>query len=217
MRQSKLAYPLNSIALACYAKLGGIPFVIAAPRTLAHELVIGIGSAHVKESRLTEPERVVGITTVFSADGNYLLWNTSREADYDDYPRELLLSLRDCIDTIKNRNAWQAGDELRLVFHVFKPLKDVEATAVKKLVEGLTQTYAKVEFAFVHVSTDHDWVMFDRTSAGIRGWGPTAEPRVTTSRSAATQCPWGNVSCSWPWAAPWISKVRCTVFPNRSC
>ncbi|MFD7957139.1 Piwi domain-containing protein [Streptomyces anthocyanicus] len=171
VRQSKLAYPLNSIALACYAKLGGIPFVIAAPRTLAHELVIGIGSAHVKESRLTEPERVVGITTVFSADGNYLLSNTSREADYDDYPRELLLSLTDCIDTIKNRNAWQAGDELRLVFHVFKPLKDVEATAVKKLVEGLTQTYAKVEFAFVHVSTDHDWVMFDRTSAGIRGWG----------------------------------------------
>lgn len=171
VRQSKLAYPLNSIALACYAKLGGIPFVIAAPRTLAHELVIGIGSAHVKESRLTEPERVVGITTVFSADGNYLLSNTSREADYDDYPRELLLSLTDCIDTIKNRNAWHTGDELRLVFHVFKPLKDVEATAVKKLVQGLTQTYAKVEFAFVHVSTDHDWVMFDRTSAGIRSWG----------------------------------------------
>ncbi|MDX3435576.1 argonaute/piwi family protein [Streptomyces stelliscabiei] len=114
VRLSKLAYPLNSIALACYAKLGGIPFVIAAPRSLTHELVIGIGSAHVKESRLTAPERVVGITTVFSSDGNYLLSNTSREADYDDYPREILRSLTECIDAIKIRNAWQKGDELRL-------------------------------------------------------------------------------------------------------
>ncbi|WP_316575662.1 argonaute/piwi family protein [Nocardia canadensis] len=166
-RQSKLAYPLNSIALACYAKLGGVPFVIAAPRPLAQELVIGIGSAHVKSSRLSDPERIVGITTVFSADGNYLLSNTSREADYEDYPQELLRSLTECIDDIKRRNAWQRGDELRLVFHVFKPLKDIEATAVKELVEDLTRQYARVEFAFVHISTEHEWVMFDRASSGL--------------------------------------------------
>jgi hypothetical protein len=170
-RQSKLAYPLNSIALACYAKLGGIPFVIAAPRPIAHELVIGIGSAHVKASRNTDPERIVGITTVFRADGNYLLSNTSREADYEDYPRELLRSLTACIDDIKIRNAWQQGDELRLVFHVFKPLKNTEATAVKELVERLADQYAKVEFAFVHVSTEHEWMMFDRASSGISSWG----------------------------------------------
>ncbi|MFF3487266.1 Piwi domain-containing protein [Streptomyces sp. NPDC002701] len=186
VRLSKLAYPLNSIALACYAKLGGIPFVIAAPRSLTHELVIGIGSAHVKESQLTAPERVVGITTVFSADGNYLLSNTSREADYDDYPRELLCSLTECIDAIKIRNAWQKGDELRLIFHVFKPLKDIEAAAVKELVERLTRTYARVEFAFVHVSTDHDWVMFDRASAGVnRGASGRAKGHYVPERGHA--------------------------------
>ncbi|MEU9470855.1 hypothetical protein AB0D78_30430 [Streptomyces avermitilis] len=185
-RLSKLAYPLNSIALACYAKLGGIPFVIAAPRSLTHELVIGIGSAHVKESRLTAPERVVGITTVFSSDGNYLLSNASREADYEDYPRELLRSLTECIDAIKIRNAWQKGDELRLVFHVFKPLKDIEAAAVKELVENLTRTYAKVEFAFVHVSTDHHWVMFDRASAGVnQGAGGRAKGHYAPERGHA--------------------------------
>ncbi|MFR9773264.1 argonaute/piwi family protein [Nocardia sp. SC052] len=168
-RLSKLADPLNSIALACYSKLGGIPFVIAAPRALAHELVIGIGSAHVNAGRLTPSERVVGITTVFNADGNYLLSNTSREADYKDYPRELLRSLTDCINDIKDRNAWQKGDEVRLVFHVFKPLKDIETTAVKQLVERLTSQYANVEFAFVHVSTEHEWVMFDRASTGTAG------------------------------------------------
>ena len=95
-RKADLAYPLNSIALACYAKLGGTPYVISAPRAVTQELVIGIGSAHVKASRLTMPERVVGITTVFSADGNYILSNRSSEADYADYPRELLRSLEAC-------------------------------------------------------------------------------------------------------------------------
>jgi hypothetical protein len=69
------------MALQCYAKLGGIPFVIAAPRTIAHGLVIGIGSAHVRSSRFSDPEMVVGITTVFSADGNYIVSDMSREAD----------------------------------------------------------------------------------------------------------------------------------------
>ncbi|MBQ1062004.1 Piwi domain-containing protein [Micromonospora sp. C41] len=185
VRLPKLAVPLNSIALACYAKLGGIPFVIAAPRALAQELVIGIGSAHVKASRLTEPERVVGITTVFSADGTYLLSNASREADYADYPRELLRSLTECIEDIKNRNAWQRGDGLRLIFHVFKPLKDVEAIAVKQLVERLTRDYASVEFAFVHVSNDHELVMFDRASAGIATHGGAVKGRFVPERGHA--------------------------------
>ncbi|GLW84802.1 hypothetical protein Aglo02_24420 [Actinokineospora globicatena] len=176
-RLSKLAYPLNSMALACYAKLRGVPFVIAAPRALAHELVIGIGSSHIKASRNATPERVVGITTIFSADGNYLLSNTSREADYADYPRELLRSLTECIEDIKARNAWQRGDELRLVFHVFKPLQDVEAQAVKELVERLANQYAKVEFAFVHVSTDHEWIMFDRASLGVPNRGTRGQAK----------------------------------------
>ncbi|MEV4147742.1 Piwi domain-containing protein [Amycolatopsis sp. NPDC049691] len=162
-----VAHALNTIALACYAKLGGIPFVISAPRTLTHELVIGIGSAHVQADRTTEAERIVGITTVFSANGNYLLSSRSREADYDDYPRELLRSLTECINDVKARNAWQEEDEVRLVFHVFKPLKDTEAQAVKNLITSLTGQYTKVEFAFVHVGIDHDWVMFDRASAGV--------------------------------------------------
>jgi Piwi domain len=171
IRKGNLAYPLNSIALACYAKLGGTPYVIAAPHALTQELVIGIGSAHVEQSRLTAPERVVGITTVFSADGNYLLSNRSREADYAAYPRELLRSLRECIADVKARNGWQPGDALRLIFHVFKPLKDAEAQAVKLLVERLAGEYASVEFAFVHVSSDHNWAIFDQASDGVPAGG----------------------------------------------
>jgi hypothetical protein len=170
IRRSDIAYPLDSMALQCYAKLGGIPFVIAAPRTIAHELVIGIGSAHVKTSRFSDPERVVGITTVFSADGNYILSNMSREADYERYQEELLRALRACIDDVKKRNAWQSEDAVRLIFHVFKALKDTEADAVKRLVKDLLEEFRSVEFAFVHVGDDHDWSLFDVTAPGVGSW-----------------------------------------------
>jgi hypothetical protein len=171
VRGNRIAYPLDSIALASYAKLGGTPYVIAAAAAMTQELVIGIGSAHVRQARLTDPERVVGITTVFSADGSYLLANQSREADYADHPAELLRSLESCIGHVRERNGWQPDDALRLVFHVFKPLKDIEARAVKDLVQKLAGQYAKVEFAFLTLSDHHDWLLFDQNSSGYNGRG----------------------------------------------
>ncbi len=164
-----IPYTLNNIGLASYAKLGGIPFVMAAIHGLRHELVIGIGSARIRAGRLSGEERIVGITTVFSADGNYLLYNSSHEVNYNDYPDELLATLRTVIEQIQRRNAWQPGDTIRLIFHVFKPLKDAEVQAVKQLVSQLIDF--KVEFAFLHVSEDHDWLLFDRNSAGLSGKG----------------------------------------------
>jgi hypothetical protein len=142
---------------------------MAADPGLAHELVIGIGSATFRSGRLSGAERVVGITTVFTADGNYLLYNSSREVDFADYPDALLSTLHDAIRQIQLRNAWQPGDAVRLIFHVFKPLKDVEAQAVKRLVESLIGEY-DVQFAFLHISEDHDWALFDRNSEGIADW-----------------------------------------------
>jgi len=66
----RLGYALNNMALASYAKLGGIPWLIKASPTVTHELVIGLGSANIGEGRLGKRERIVGITTVFSGDGN---------------------------------------------------------------------------------------------------------------------------------------------------
>ncbi|GEM_PF-298523 len=166
--QSSIRHTLDNIGLASYAKLGGTPFVLAASPALAHELVIGIGSATLRTERLSGAERFVGITTVFTADGNYLLSNTSREVEYEAYPEALLTTLRSAIEDIRLRNAWQPGDPVRLIFHVCKPLKDVEAQAVKQLVGQLTDF--QVEFAFLHVSEEHDWVLFDRNSRGVKDW-----------------------------------------------
>jgi hypothetical protein len=66
-------FVLNTMGLATYAKLNGIPWLVKTNPAIAHELVIGLGSANVGEGRLGEHERFVGITTVFSGDGNYHL------------------------------------------------------------------------------------------------------------------------------------------------
>jgi len=55
-----LQYSLNNMAPATYAKLNGIPWLLKANPTIAHELVIGLGSANVSESRLGNRERYVG-------------------------------------------------------------------------------------------------------------------------------------------------------------
>ena len=168
-------YTLNSLGLACYAKLGGTPFVIASSPGLAEELVIGIGSASHRSGRLSRVERLVGITTVFSADGNYLLHNTSRETTFEDYPEELLNTLESTIEQVRKRNGWQPGQQVRLVFHVFKPLKDVEAQAVKELVNRLDDF--EVQFAFLHLSEHHNWYLFDKNQGGREDYS-SQDPRL---------------------------------------
>ncbi|MBX3302404.1 MAG: hypothetical protein KF693_09320 [Nitrospira sp.] len=161
----QIGYVLNNIALATYAKLGGVPWLIKANPTISHELVVGLGSAHVGQGRLGDRERVVGITTVFSGDGNYWLANLSQAVPMNDYPEAVLDSLRAVIRRVRRDMNWQPRDHVRLVFHAFKPLKDAEAYAVKTLTNELNDY--DMEFAFLHVVRDHPYVLFDQQQRGI--------------------------------------------------
>lgn len=157
---------LNSIGLATYAKLGGTPFVISSSSSLSHELIFGIGYKEIQQSRNLENDRFVGITTVFNDDGNYLLSNLSKEVSYDNYAAELLNTLEECFNEVKERGVWKNGDTVRLIFHSYKRLKDKEVESVSNLVKKLSNAY-KVEFAFLHLSEHHDWMIFDKTQVGI--------------------------------------------------
>lgn len=163
--QKNISYSLNNIALALYAKLGGIPWTLSVRERLVQEIIVGIGSARVGFDRLSDRERVVGITTVFSGDGNYLLGNSTAEAPSDKYQEALLASLRATIAELQRRFGWLKGDKLRIIFHQsFKRYKDSEADAVAALVGELHDF--EVEYAFVQVSDDHDWRLFDRAAEG---------------------------------------------------
>jgi hypothetical protein len=155
----QLVYALNNIALASYAKMGGIAWLLSANKAIAHELVFGMGSARVGEGRLGDRERVVGITTVFTGDGNYLVENRSRAVPFADYPAALLDSLRDSVNLVKQRLNWQPRDSVRLVFHAFKPFRSEQIDAVAQVVSDLGDY--DTEFAFLHVVEDHPFLLFD--------------------------------------------------------
>ena len=162
---SQLGYALNNISLAIYAKLGGVPWLIKSNPTIAHEVVFGLGSASIGESRLSKRERIVGVTTVFTGDGKYYLSNLSKAVPMEDYKDALLANLKMTIEKIKVDMNWQRRDHIRLVFHSFKPLRNLEADAVKKAVEDLSDY--DVDLAFLHIADTHPFLLFDEKQSGV--------------------------------------------------
>jgi hypothetical protein len=162
----QLVFSLNNISVATYSKIGGIPWLLKSHPTVAHELVVGIGSQTISTSRLGNQERVVGITTVFSSDGKYLLDDRTAAVPYDQYKDELFKSLSRSIENVRKIDNWRSTDAVRLIFHVFKQMADHEANAVGDLVESLGLT--QVKYAFLHVVDNHPFTIFDEDNKGVR-------------------------------------------------
>ena len=159
-----LAYSLSNASLASYAKLGGIPWLLRSQPNTDHELVIGLGSHTARSSRLSAGNRTVGITTVFSSDGRYLLKDRTAAVPFEKYPAELKASLHRTISRIREEDAWRASDAVRLIFHVFKPLKSREIDVVEATVKELG--LSNVRFAFIHVVDEHPFLLFDEGNPG---------------------------------------------------
>jgi hypothetical protein len=175
MALGSLTYTLSNLALATYAKLGGVPWLIKSDTGIAHEVVLGIGSASIGESRFTPRERIVGITSVFRGDGGYLLSNVSQAVPFDKYQAALATSLQATLNKVRSEMNWLSGDSIRVIVHAFKPMKDAEVNAVKTALAGVQDF--DVKFAFVHVKQDHPWLLFDTASEGKNGRGKAAAIR----------------------------------------
>jgi hypothetical protein len=153
-RPSGLPYILENVAVAIYAKLGGCPWTIRPSLPLTKEVVIGMAHAEFG-GRYSPLRRFMGITTVFSSDGTYLLAAGSPRCDYENYPEVLAASVRDTLGRLAKEQGWVAGDVVRLVFHSPKPLtgKEIETianVAVRALGDGI-----QFESAFLTIETKH--------------------------------------------------------------
>jgi hypothetical protein len=167
---SSLDFVLSNMALASYAKLGGTPWHLQVNRPMAHELVIGLGSAYVTESRLGTKQRVVGITTLFTGEGRYMLGNLSKVVPFEEYRAAITEMLQGAMIRAQSDMNWQKGDEVRLVFHSFKPMKDDEAEAVKVVAKRLAQDF-QIDFAFLHVAQDQPLTLVDTEQRGVKAFG----------------------------------------------
>ena len=161
---TQLEFALSNMGLATYSKLGGVPCLLQADGTIAHELVVGMGSATISDSRLGAKERIVGITTMFTGDGNYFIGSLSKAVPFDEYKSILIEVLNRCVERARTQMNWQKGDHVRLVFHSFKPMKGTEADAVKEIADSLTDY--TVEFAFLHIVDNHPLFVFDTLQKG---------------------------------------------------
>ena len=162
-----LGYSLNNMALACYAKMGGVPWLLKSSPTLSHELVIGIGSANIGEERGADNQRIMGITTVFSGDGSYIVSNTSKAVVPEAYCEALTAVLGVTIEKIQKRMNWQKGDTIRLIFHAqVKKFNKDEIEAVRAVID--TYREYQIEYAFLKISEDHGLHMFDSATAGVQ-------------------------------------------------
>lgn len=167
---SSLVYILDNIALACYAKMGGTPWVIPSNKSIDRELIIGLGSAIIKKGRFRFDRRIVGITTVFNSDGRYIMSNKSAESDFSEYLHALLDNLRGLFKEIIKEQGWNKGDNIRLVFHCFKPFRFVEINAIKQLMKEIGSEY-NIIFAFLHISSYQPLFAIDKSENGVLSYG----------------------------------------------
>jgi len=145
--------------------VNGIPWVLPVHQTIAHELVVGLGSFEASESRRGRRERYIGVTTVFSADGRYLLESRTPATPADEYLEAMLAALERAISEVRRQQAWTNEQTVRLVFHIFKDFNQTEIEAVKALMTRLQLPH--VEFAFVHIVADHPFMLFDLNQDGV--------------------------------------------------
>jgi argonaute-like protein implicated in RNA metabolism and viral defense len=169
MAPGNLAYSLSNLALAVYAKLGGIPWLIKSDKAIAHEIVIGLGSAAIGESRFSRKERIVGITSVFRGDGGYLLSNLSNAVPMAKYGEALTESLLSTLQRVRIEMNWIEGDSVRVIVHAFKPMRNTEIESLKVALKDFAAF--ELQFAFLHVKEDHPYLLFDNESVGVKGRG----------------------------------------------
>jgi len=173
------------LALASYAKMGGTPWVLASPKGkgIMHELVLGISSSVIGDSRILDRERYVGITTVFNYDGFYQLSTVTQETPFDSYPTELRKSLLKSLQRVSMQKGWKNGDRVRIIVHATNPLRNLVTDVVKRLVEESLPEY-KVDFAFLEISQRHDWMVYDPDSSGYKSYSGVVRGKQVPRRGS---------------------------------
>ena len=162
---SRLPYILENIAVAIYAKLGGAPWTIRPTLPLTKEVVVGMAHAQFG-GRYSPLRRFMGITTVFSSDGTYLLAAGSPRCEYDKYPETLAASIRETLGRLANEQGWTSGDVVRLVFHAPKPLTGREIETIADVAVGALGKDIQFESAFLTIETDHPFKVIDPRAVG---------------------------------------------------
>lgn len=186
-----LQYILNTMAVACYAKLGGTSHVLKLPKpddSSPTELIFGIGrsTGSTRESgRYGDREQTVGFATVFRANGEYLYNDSTPYCDDDKYEEALEETIRRSIERVAAFEQLPDGAPLQLIFHVPRRPGRREEQPILNAVGKLPRF--DIKFALVHVNDDHRMQLFDlsNTSPMSRYGGAKPEAAYLPPRGMA--------------------------------
>ena len=144
----------NNIALNVYSKLGGIAWTIEKSEKNISELIIGIGSTVDDHG-----ERIIGFANVFDHNGTYLVGDCSQLSTMDEYTKNLEDYLVNTLIQAFRKKGLSAGDEVRLLFHLFKEAgKKHELTAIDNALKHFKQY--NIQYSLVHLSYGHNFRIF---------------------------------------------------------
>jgi hypothetical protein len=122
---------------------------------------------------------------VFSAQGHYVLDSRTTSVTYGRLSVELKRLVLDAVARIREDEAWQPGDPVRLVFHAFTELGREVADAIVEAVRELGP--GRIDFAFLHVAEEHPFTAFDLAAPG-EGKGALAPERGQVIELGDREC-----------------------------
>lgn len=169
----QVPWVLENVALTCYAKIGGTPWVVAS-KDNRRELVIGISRAQDRNKHF-----VVGFVTLFTQDGDFLLlhslapvleWERGKYVD----------GLAKLITEAYEEYCQMQGKPDAIILHLCK--RPGRFREVKAIEQALRQINVSVPYALIHLNDDSSYRLFD---AGHATYIPQAGLRVELSRHNA--------------------------------
>jgi hypothetical protein len=163
-----LPYILEDVAIASYAKMGGCPWTLATSVPLTKEVIIGMSYAEFG-GRFRSRKRYMGIATVFTSDGTYVLAASSPRCTYEEYPERLAAVVKDILTRLVKEYGWGEGDIVRLVFHSTKPLTKDDMSTIAQVAVRELGTKVQFETAFVTVLRDHPFKVAAPSAQGRKG------------------------------------------------
>jgi len=182
----KFKWTLRNMALACYAKLGNIPWVIEDTGD-TDDLIIGFGKRESREGRFGEIRRHFGFTTAYRNNGAFITFQgfcptRTEESLSEQLESAIIASLRQySIQQGKLGNPKIVPD--RVILHSFKRIGPAEVTALENATTHVQEaTSTEIRYFLVHIEESESLYLFD---TGDRTYLPEAGQVVKLGRRQA--------------------------------
>lgn len=139
---------LLDTALALYAKCKGQPWLLTQDPTLAHEVVVGIGSHTLEGGKL-------GYATVFSSQGNYRLGEARWMPDGSDWVDFFANILTNKLAALERQAPWTQYSEVNLMLHLDARADEAQLAQLKARLVDYAGDRTALKVSFLYMTQAH--------------------------------------------------------------